>query len=199
MVDLLPVLAVVSVTISIVLFILLLHTMGKLGFLKKLKARKKEISVTLLWSGLIALLPIKSYWLVYVNNPVLMKASVAWTHVDQWIPKLGLWDFAVIFLISLIVGMVLMDLEVILYSIIAVNILSFIFAVAYSSYFIWYILRAGEAYSIWGGWWTWGQYVVYIAIKNIFRMTFPFVALFSFIGAFFGAFGRAMLEPSAET
>jgi len=171
----------------------------KLGFFRGVKARKREIVVTLTWSATVALVMIKSHWLVYANNPVLIEYGIAWSEVDQWCPRLDTLDFLLILAFSLIVGAILLDIETIVYSFIATAFLSFALAIAYACLFIWYTLRWGEILSLMGGWWEWGWFVAATAMKPMFRMFFPLVVLLCLIGAFLGAFTRVFLQPSAES
>ncbi len=191
--------AVISVTVTILLITINIYNTRKLGFFRWLKARKKKIVVTLTWSATVALVMIKSHWLAYANNPVLVEYGIAWTEVDQWCPRLTMLDFLLILVFSLVVGAIILDLETIVYSFIATAFLSFTFAITYACLFIWYILRWGEALSLVGGWWEWGWFVVYAAMKPMFRMFFPLVVLLCLIGAFLGAFIRGFLQPSAES
>jgi hypothetical protein len=183
--------------VTIILLILNVFAAHKLGFVKWLGARKKKIAVTLTWSVAIAGIVIKSYWLVYATNPVLVEHGIGWTQVDQWIPRLDTLDCLLIFLLGIIAGAILVDLETVLYSLIATTILSFLVPIAYSSLFIWYILRWGEAISVLGGLLLL-QNVIYVAIISIFRMVFPIVVILSLLGVLLGAFGRGFIDPSAE-
>jgi len=199
MVDLLWV-AAISVTVTVVLIVINIYYARKLGFFRffrLLKERKKEITTTLLWSGAVALVIIKSYWLAYATNPVLVEHSIAWTEIDQWIPRLDTIDLLLIFLFSTIAGVIILDLETVVYSFVATAVLSFAFAAAYSALFIWHILEWNRAFPILG--WRCVEYVITVAIRNIFRMTIPFVVVLCLLGVLLGAFGRGIIRPSAES
>jgi len=182
--------------IFLLLVYLLMHSREK--FFRWLKTRKREIAVTLTWSIAVALVIIKSYWLLYVTHPVLVEHGIAWTRVNEWVPRLGTLDYLLIFLMSVIAGAILVDLKNIIYSFIATVVFSFVFAVTYSSLFIWYILKWGETLSLLGGWLAWIGDVIYVAMLSIFRMVFPLVILLCILGVFLGAFGRGILQPSAQ-
>jgi len=196
MVDLLWV-AAISVTVTIVLITINIYYTRKLGFFRLLKARKKEIITTLAWSAAIALVIIKSYSLAYATYPVLVEHGIAWTEIDQWIPRLDTLDLLLIFLFSTIAGAILLDLETVIYSFVATAVLSFVFAAVYSSFFIWHILEWNRAFPILG--WRCVEYVISAAIRNIFRMAIPFVALLCLLGVLLGAFSRGIIRPSAES
>jgi hypothetical protein len=191
--------ALISSLVSIALLGINIYYWRKLGFFKWIKVKKKEIIITLIWSTVVALVMIKAHLLVYINNPILIEYGIAWTEVDQWCPRLDTLDFLFILFISIVVGAILMDFDTILYSYIATTILSFTFAIIYACVFIWYVLKWGEVLSLVGGWWSFGDFVIYAAMKPMFRMFFPLVVLMCLLGGFGGAFIRGILQPSAES
>jgi hypothetical protein len=174
----------------------------ELGVFKWLKARRKKIVVLLLWSLSVALIAIKSYWLIYLPHPIYLYPPGSQTGVpymetfSKYTPILDVWDFCLILAISLVVGAILLDLETILYSFLVHAFLFFTFIVTWMSLFIWYDLgyyhyeSVDFSYAV--------QLVVYLAVKNAFRMTFPLAFLLCFLGVFVGAFIRAYIKPSAE-
>jgi hypothetical protein len=143
---------------------------------------------------------IKSYWLVYMQNPFLVSQGIAVSTDPRYVPTLGIWDFVLLLLMSVIAGAIIVDMEIIVYSFVANVILSFAFALTYASLFVWFILGAGESLSLI----TPGinfldvvESTIQAAMTNIFKMMLiaPLVCL---LGVFVGAFLRSYLQPSAD-
>ncbi len=194
--------AVIVVTVVIILLILNIHYARELGVFKWLKVRRKKIAIMLSWSLGVALITIKSYWLVYINNwlyigPNSYRSGIVWVDIfSTWAPALSTLDLALMLIISLIAGAILLDIEAVLYSFVAQSFLSFMFAVIWASFFIWYVLQFGQGQGA-VDFWTAIQVMLYYAIKNVFRMAFPLTFLLCFLGAFLGAFARALFRPEA--
>lgn len=164
-----------------------------------IKTRKLAILVVLVWSISVALITIKSYlFFYYIEEPGMFKKRLIYS-TGSWIPRLYEVDYLLIFAMSVISGVLLVDLERIFYGWIASTFLSFFIPVIFSSFFIWFSLGAGEMLSIMLGWAWAAEEVSYIAIRIVFRMTFPLAQLLSFVGSFVAAFLRSMIQPSATT
>lgn len=164
-----------------------------------IKTRKLAILVVLVWSISVALVTIKSYlFFYYIEEPGMFEKKFVYS-TGSWIPRLYEVDYLLILAMGVISGVLLVDLERIFYGWIASTFLSFFISVIFSSFFIWFTLGAGEMFSILLGW-AWAvEEVSYIAIRIVFRMTFPLVQLFSFVASFVAAFLRSMIQPSATT
>ena len=195
--------AVIAITIVIILLVLNIHYARELGIFKWLKARRKKIAVLLLWSLCIAGISVKSYWYVYVTHPSLWptqysETGIAYREVPgDDTPNLNIWDFALIFALSSLAGAILFDIGTIVYGFILQSLLTFAFTVTWSSFFIWYSLGYGKVYAL-IDFWIGSQFVMYYAVKNVFRMMFPLAFLLCFLGVFIGAFVRSYVQPSAE-
>jgi hypothetical protein len=111
-------------------------------------------------------------------------------------PYLNALDFALIFASSFLVGAVLLDIGTLVIAFLVQSFLTLTFTVTWASFFIWYSLSFGKIYFI--DIWIGSQYVVYYALKNVFRMVFPLAFLLCFLGIFIGAFVRSYVQPSAE-
>jgi len=180
-----------------VLIIFNVYYARKLGFFRWLAEKKKPIIIVLLWSLGIAVVEIIPYWRVYAENPVLFEFKIAWTQTVNLTPHISILDLIVILAMSLIAGILLIDVETVVYSLIANFALSFVFAVVYSTLFIWFSLGYNEVFALQGGFLEWGSYISYIAARNIFRLIFPMVQIFCLLGAMLGAFVRGRIQPSA--
>lgn len=189
--------AVISVTISAIILVLSLSYARKLGFFKWMKVRKKPIIIVLVWSVAVALVIIKSYWLVYLRYPVLVEQGIAWTRIDQWVPRLDIYDLFLIFLFSIIAGAMILDIETAVYGFIATTILSFVIAGAHSFLFIWFYLEYSNLLPYLGL--AVIERATTAAILNISRMTIPFVAVLCLMGVMLGAFARGYFQPSSES
>ncbi len=189
--------AVISVTISAIILVISLYYARKLGFFKWIKVRKKPIIIVLVWSVAVALVIIKSYWFIYLKYPVLVEQGIAWTGIEQWIPRLDIYDLLLIFLFSIIAGAMILDIETTIYGFIATTILSFVIAGTYSFLFIWFILEFNNILPYLG--WTTIERATTAAILNISRMTIPFVAILCLMGVMLGAFARGYFQPSSES
>jgi len=204
------ILAILVVSIVAVLSGLNIYYARKYGFFGWLKAktlefarwlreRKRTFAVVLGWSFFIAVLIIREYWLSYINQPILFEMPKYWFDYSDWVARLNIWDFLLIFASSIIAGALLMDIETILFSSVASALLSFLFSVVFVTYWIWVVLGWGETWGLIGGFMRGGQFVMWDAARIVFRMTFPIVQLIAFTGVFLGAFVRGYFQPSAES
>ncbi len=177
---------------------------GIKGIPRRIKDQRKPIIIVVAWSLSVALLMIKSYWLVFANNPRLFAvASVnfdyIYTEIIEWMPRLNGVDFLLIFIFALIAGALLVDFKAILLGLIAHAVLVLTFSTAYATAYIWYVLGWGEIFSYDEGFMKWGQVVVWEAFRNMFRMAFVVLFMLAFLGVFLGAFARIRFQPSADT
>jgi hypothetical protein len=141
---------------------------------------------------------IKSFWLLYVENPFLVSQGIAASAV--YVPTLGMWDFVLLLFVSIIAGAIIVDIEIVVYSFIACVILSFAFALTYASLFVWFILGVGESLSLI----TPGisfldvvQSTIQAGMMDVFKMIL-ITSLICLLGVLLGAFLRSYLQPSAD-
>lgn len=162
------------------------------------KTHRKQIVIVVSWSLVVAILMMKSYWLVFERDPRAFQAGIAYSDVSQWMPRLESLDYLIIIIAAFIAGVLLLDLYRIFVAFAANIILSYIFAITYICYFLWYPLRWDQLTFL-GGWWQLGwQYSVYTSLMIVFRMSFPVVLIISFMAASIGGIARAIVQPSAE-
>lgn len=191
--------ATLVVAVVAVLAVVNIYYARKYGFFKWLGTKKRVIAVIMIWSLVVAVIIIREYWLSYIRNPILFSLPFYWFDDPNWVARLDVWDFIMIFVASAVAGALLLDIETMLFSAISNALLSFLFPVIYVTYFIWIILGWGNQFDLVGGFSRWGQYVIWDAIRIVFRMTFPIVQLLAFFGVFLGAFIRVYIQPSAES
>ena len=163
-----------------------------------IQMRKLAILVVLIWGLSVGSIAIKSYLLPYIKEPKLFETGMVTTIVSQWRPRLDVVDFLLIFAIGLISGAILADLQKVLYGWMASTFLSFFIPVIFASFFIWFLLGAGEIFSSMLGWEA-IELVSYVAFRIIFKMMFPLVPIFSLLAVFVGTFLRSIIQPSAGT
>lgn len=132
----------------------------------------KNISVIIGWAVAITLITVKT---AYKSPPMLLPPS-------GWGPSFSIVDYVLLLTTSVIVGMILAELETIFWAWIGSVFLSFLMSVIYSSLFNWFVLGWGEVFSDTP--WGW-EFVCYWTARRLFRITFPSVILL-FVGLFFG-------------
>lgn len=103
-----------------------------------------------------------------------------------WAPSFGPMDYLVLFVAGMVAGIVLVELETILFGWIGSIILSFIISIVYASLYSWFALGWKEALSIY----PWGfENLFFATIASVIRITLlgdilVFLALF--LGGFTG-------------
>jgi hypothetical protein len=171
-----------------------------LEYLKRLtnwlKGKKVIILIVAFWTAALSIIVIREYWLLYQTYPhILMDPSYKVAYVNSlsgWVPHLYPLDNLFIFLVSVIAGFAIADLEAALFGFVATALVSTSLGVAYSTFFIWYVLDFG----ILG--FSFFTTILWAAFLNIFRMVFPMAILIAFFGSMFGSVTRAFVQPSAQ-
>jgi len=160
-----------------------------------IRDKRSALLVVFGWSVAFAVITLKSYWLVYVENPVLFEQSIMFfTDVAHWIPRLVMIDYVIMIIVSVLAGALLMELDDVLYGWIASIFLSFFLSVILILLFVWYPLGAGNIFSQAG---TADRAVIPLAelmMVNVFRMWFPLVPVISLITVFCGALVRSYIS-----
>lgn len=159
--------------------------------------RKITLLVAFLWTLTVASIIVKSYWLMYIENPVLIETGMIYTTVDKWVPRLSIWDHTIIVIASLVAGAVLMDIKDILCSWLASTVLSFVSSTFYMFLFVWFLLGARDYFASLGVAHTMVSWVFFYVMFNVFKMFFPLLLLLTLLIGFVGAFLRSTFSPSA--
>lgn len=95
----------------------------------------------------------------------------------------GAWELLLVVIISILAGIVIVDLKTIVYSYVGSMALSFLLAATFSFLFDWYVIGWQEAGStIPYGW----EYIYYNAMRRMLRMFFPIALLLCLLGVFLG-------------
>jgi hypothetical protein len=169
-----------------------IYSAYQLGLFGWIRARKRVVSATFAWSVVIAFMIILSYWLFY-SSP----GRGSWES-----PELYVWGWVSIFLMSIVAGAIIADLETVVYSFVACVVLSLVFEVIYACFFGWFILGSGEAfsYTIPGlAFMTFFESVIAGQFVIILRMTNFIVPCFCLLGVFIGLIVRSYYEPSVDS
>jgi len=161
-----------------------------------LRMMKTKLLVVFLWSFTGASLIVKSYWLLYIQNPVLIEHVMVFTHVGKWVPRLFWTDYIIIIIASLVAGAVLVDLKDVLFSWIASIFLILISSTLYMFLFVWFSLGAGAHFASLGVANIMVSWVLFYVMVNVFWMYFPVVLFFSLLISLIGSFLRSRFSPS---
>jgi hypothetical protein len=183
----------VALPIAVLLPVLDLYCAYKLGLFGWIRARKKAVAATLVWSGAVALVAIVRFCLFYSANVNAIGGYVY--------PQFSFWDWPLIFIVSFVAGAVIADLGTVVYSFFISLILSVIFDVLCGSLFIWYGLGYGGSFTrIVPGlsFTTFLQGVVQEALLAFLRMINIAVPVICILAVFLGAFVRSYFEPTMD-
>lgn len=155
-----------------------------------IKTKKTTLSVFFIWSLTIAFVVIKSYWLLYVQNPVLIEKRI-WAFsplgYSVWLPRLFIEDYIIIIIVSFAAGVFLEDLSDIFYSWFASNILSFVCSTLYIFFYVWIFVGVGDYFSSLGIANELIPWVFLYVMINILWMYLPLVICFTLLASFVGA------------
>lgn len=133
----------------------------------------KNILAIIGWAIVITLITVDT---AYESPPY------GWSVLQGWGPSFSIVDYVLLLAGSLVVGMILVELEMIFWGWIGSVLLSFLMSVIYSSLYNWFVIGWGEILSDTP--WGW-ENVFYLTTAGIFRITFPSIVLL-FVGLFFG-------------
>jgi hypothetical protein len=150
--------------------------------------KKGDIALVLLWTGLVALIVIKIYWVGYTTSVRLTYYKTPFPTYEGPAPEF--LDLVIILLAGIPVGLSLSDLNEMIYGYVAAMSLSFIVSVVYVTLYIWYILGWGAVFGLVAFDW---EYAVFFAMEWVFRIMFPWVIGLCLVGLTVGAFLRTWI------
>lgn len=186
---------VVVLPIAVLMPVLDVYSAYRLGLFGWITARKKESEVTLGWSAAVAVVVIVEYWLYYSSHHGLFISYFT------MYPALHLWDWILIFFISIIAGAFIADLEIAVYSFLASLLLSFVVEFIYGSFFIWFGLGISGSFSTTSPGLAFTMYlqtVLQQVFLGLLRMVNIEIPCFLILGVFIGAFVRSYFEPTID-
>lgn len=156
-----------------------------------MRIEKENILVVLGWTAAISLLIIKSFWLFYVHNLKFSTYQIPYRLAEG--PSFNFVDQVLIIGISILVGMILTDAKTLVWTHITSISLSFLAAVTYIFFYIWFVLGWGEVFSLVPFGW---EDVLFLAIINALRFIFPWGIFLSLLGVVTGSFLRGFFETT---
>jgi hypothetical protein len=160
----------------------------KIGKLNKANLTRKDILMITLWAIAISLIMIKAYMLFYLEDP---NADRFWCLYAT--PGLGISDMVILALMSIVVTILLSDVNQIIYGFAGSLISSFIVAVTYASLFIWYVMGAQELFSLHPYDWEW---VLWAGFWKMFFVMVPWVIGTTAMGLAIGIIIRGWMMTS---
>lgn len=151
---------------------------------RRLVRRRTDVAIVLLWTALIVLIVIKAYWIAYATSTRLsfFKPPVPGSSEG---PRPDFLDLLIILIAGVLVGLFLSDVGEMLYGYIASMSLSFVAAVVYVAFYIWYALGWGVQFSATAFEWEWA---LFFAIQVVFTIMFPWIIGICLVGVTVGAF-----------
>jgi hypothetical protein len=186
--------------LAVLLPVLDIYCAYNFGFFGWVKARKKVVAVTVVWSVVIALMIITSYWLFYNGLKVGQMVS-SFSNAIGFYPQLYSWGWIPILVSSIIAGVLIADLETVVYSFATSLVLSTIFEVVFAFFFVWYGLGFNEGFAIITPGLVFTTYVesiiggVFLTILRMISIIVPTVCL---LGVLAGAIVRGLVEPTVD-
>jgi hypothetical protein len=161
-----------------------------------LKDKRYVALIVCLWTAVLSSVIVWEYYSLYEKYPFLKGPGYAVAFAptySQYIPRLCTLDYIVVLAASVLAGFAIADIEDTLFGFLVSGILSTLISVAYSTFFIWYVLGFG---SILGSGFI--TTMMWAALLNVFRMIFPLALLVTFLGSICGSFFRDLIQPSAQ-
>jgi len=162
--------------------------------LKKIKTRikrsRRDVILTLVWTAVITLMIIETHQTFYREHPYFLEERRAYSSYEG--PAFSQFDLLLVAVISGLISMFLTDAKSVILGYFASILLSSVAAVVYLFLYIWFVLDLGPAFSTIPYGWEW---VIAVAIQNLFRYMVPMGITFCLIGAVTGSFIRVMVKP----
>jgi hypothetical protein len=149
-----------------------------------------------IWSIVIAAFVVNEYLAFCYGDPVFVRFI---THGGA-VPPFQVWQGAgltpleviIISIVSFVSGILIFDVNKVLYGSVGTYVVSFLISSVYIGNFIWSVGGWGQVLSITEAGWSWA---LYWGILNTFRAVFPIVFFVVVICGFLGAFLRALIYP----
>jgi hypothetical protein len=161
-----------------------------------LRDKRYVILMACLWTGVLSSVTVWEYYSFYESHPFLKTSGYALAFAptySEYIPRLYTIDYIIVLAASVLAGFAMCDIEDTLFGFLASCILSTVISIAYSTFFIWYVLGFG---SVLGS--SFITLMMWAAFLNVFRMIFPLALIVTFLGSIFGSFFRGFVQPSAQ-
>lgn len=186
----------VVLPMAVLLPILDVYCAYRLGLFGWINARKKVVAVTAAWSVALVLVTMIPYWLFYSSGRWPVFSTVMGLY-----PELGFWNYVIVFVVSIVAGALIANLESIVYSMVASIVLSLVFEVIVGSLFFWYSVGYSQSFSLIMPGLAFTDYfesVVGGVFLTVLRMINVAVPVFCVLGGIVGAVVRSYFEPSVD-
>jgi len=152
--------------------------------------RRKDVLIVLLWTTAMSLIMIKAHILLY-QTPMFRNYRPGFIKYQP--PSPEALDVLILTVMSIIVTILLSDVNPIVYGFAASLCLSFIIAVTYASLFIWYVLDWQTFLSQDPFGW---EVAIYTGFLNMFFVMVPWVIGSNTVGLVVGIIARTWLKTS---
>ncbi|UCG36557.1 MAG: hypothetical protein JSV64_08155 [Candidatus Bathyarchaeota archaeon] len=156
----------------------------------RISRNKKDLLVILGWTIAITLIIVKTHQIFYLTNERFLKRQVGFLTYDG--PVFSELDLLLITVVSFFVAISVSKFKSIILGYFASITLSFLLSVFYTFLYIWFILQLDQVFAQLPYGWEW---VLFMAIINVFRFMIPLGITFILIGAVVGAFTRMVINP----
>jgi hypothetical protein len=148
-----------------------------------LKEKKIALVVVAMWAVILSLVVIREFNVAY-SSPLAMDPDYRVAFAPSYsslVPRLYGLDYVAIFVISVLAGFAIREVDAVLFGFLSSLIVLLICVIAYVSWFIWYILGFGTLLDA-----SMVTTIIWAAFLNVFRMIFPLAVLATFLGGIFG-------------
>jgi len=153
--------------------------------------QKKDLLIISIWIAIMALIMIKAHYILHSTNLVYKNEQAAF--IEYQPPSLEIADVFILVAVSIIVVILLSDVESLILGYFASIAIAFTIAIIYATVFIWFTLGyAAELSQIPFGW----EAAIYMAFVSMIWVMFPYVFGITVIGAVLGVFLRQWLVSS---
>jgi hypothetical protein len=152
-----------------------------------IRKRRRDILLIFGWTIAIALIIIVDHQQFYRTNPILEPKGIGFSNYLAPVPNE--LELLLVLLIGAAVSIVLVSVGSIVFGYFASMLLSSLITVVYMFLYNWYTLGLGNLFSGIAFGWEW---VMFMAILNVFRYVFPLVVTFSLVGVGIGGVIRTL-------
>jgi hypothetical protein len=153
-----------------------------------IRTNKEELIVTAFWITIVSAVVIVSYYWIYVTTPWGYWGT-AFSESPWEGPSIGIIGLIVLAISSFTAGCIINDSRSLILAYSSTTIISFLIAVAFSFSYVWLVLNYQVTGVIPYAW----EYVLYMAVVNVFRMFFPTALFTCLFGVAFGAIMRVYI------
>lgn len=163
----------------------------------KIKRNSLNLLIISIWSIVIAGFIINRYLVFVYSDPIFLRfisgGGAAPPFYNWQGAGLNSFELFVVGVLSFVCGIIIAEINKVIYGSLGVLIISFTISSVYIGSFIWNVGGWGQVLSITDAGWSW---TLYWGILNTFRAVFPIVFFVTVICACLGAFARELVYSS---